>query len=54
LDGRPGKAPEELTVVGARSHPEIEAHQVSPFMQRHGWLIIPVNPLLLGVRSRQQ
>jgi hypothetical protein len=34
-----------ITVVGASSAPAKPAHHVPAHMQRHGWRIVPVNPL---------
>jgi predicted CoA-binding protein len=33
-----------ITVVGASASPAKAAHGVPALMQRHGWLVIPVNP----------
>jgi hypothetical protein len=42
-----------ITVVGASASPHKDAHGVPAHMQRHGWRIIPVNPVaetILGER----
>lgn len=34
-----------ITVVGASAHEHKAAHSVPALMQRHGWRIVPINPV---------
>jgi uncharacterized protein len=52
--GHPPEEPRTIAVVGLSHHPDKPSNYVPAYMQRHGYRIVPVNPLVetvLGERS---
>ncbi|MDE1152050.1 MAG: CoA-binding protein [Micavibrio sp.] len=46
--GHPPTTPRSLAVLGLSDDPARPSHSVSAYMQRHGYRILPVNPVLAG------
>lgn len=52
--GRPPEVPRMIAVIGLSENSSKPSHYVPEYMQRHGYRIVPVNPLIeevLGERS---
>jgi|SRR6516225_2316667 len=47
--GHPPKQPRTIAVVGLSDNPDKPSNFVPAYMQRHGYRIIPVNPLVESV-----
>jgi predicted CoA-binding protein len=47
--GHPPKEPRTIAVVGLSDNPDKPSNYVPAYMQRHGYRIVPVNPLVESV-----
>ena len=47
--GHPPKQPRTIAVVGLSDNPDKPSNYVPAYMQRHGYRIVPVNPLVESV-----